>query len=106
MTEPEYELPLDGEGDTAIYILARSSGEGNDRRAVQGDFRLTKTETRDILACQKKYRHFMLVLNTGSVVDLSPVMEVENILLLSQLGASRGMLLQMCFLAGHILPVG
>ena len=90
MTEPEYELPLDGEGDTAIYILARSSGEGNDRRAVQGDFRLTKTETRDILACQKKYRHFMLVLNTGSVVDLSPVMEVENILLLSQLGAVTG----------------
>ena len=90
MAEPEYELPLDGEGDTAIYILARSSGEGSDRRAVQGDFRLTNTEIRDILTCQKKYKHFMLVLNTGGVVDLSPVMEVENILLLSQLGAATG----------------
>ena len=28
----------------------------------------------------------MLVLNVGGVVDLSPVMEVSNILLLSQLG--------------------
>lgn len=28
--EPEYELPLDSEGDTAVYVLARNSGEGTD----------------------------------------------------------------------------
>ena len=32
MTEPEYQLPLDAQGDTAIYVLARNSGEGNDRK--------------------------------------------------------------------------
>lgn len=90
MEEPEYEFPLDGEGDTAIYVLSRNSGEGSDRKAVQGDLCLTETEVRDILACQGKYRRFLLVLNTGGVVDLLPVMEVENILLLSQLGAVTG----------------
>ena len=29
MPEPEYELPLEGSGDTAVYVLARISGEGN-----------------------------------------------------------------------------
>ena len=37
MAEPEYELPLDGEGDTAVYVLSRISGEGNDRNPVEGD---------------------------------------------------------------------
>ena len=90
MLEPDYLLPVDGAGDTAIYILSRNSGEGNDRIAGAGDYGLTETEVRDILACQRKYAHFMLVLNVGGPIDLSPVMEVENILLLSQLGVVTG----------------
>ncbi len=31
MPEPEYDLPLNVKGETAIYVLARISGEGNDR---------------------------------------------------------------------------
>ena len=31
MPEPEYQLPLDGEGDVAIYVVSRISGEGNGR---------------------------------------------------------------------------
>ena len=45
---------------------------------------------RDILALDKKFTRFMLVLNVGGVVDLSPVMDVRNILLLSQLGVETG----------------
>ena len=93
MPEPEYELPLDGDADTAVYVLARISGEGNDRTDAEGDIRLTQTEIRDILALKEKYPKFMLVLNTGGVVDLSPVLEVENILYLSQLGADTGLAL-------------
>ena len=89
-TEPNYELPLDGEGDLCVYVLARNSGEGNDRTPEAGDIKLTESEKRDIRACHKKYKKFMLVLNVGGVVDLSDVMEVENILLLSQLGVSTG----------------
>ena len=90
MPEPEYDLPMDGEGDLAVYVLGRISGEGSDRNPAPGDFELTKSEIRDILAARKKYQKFLLVLNVGGVVDPSPVMEVENILLLSQTGMTIG----------------
>lgn len=90
MPEPSYTLPLDGEGDTAVYVVSRVSGEGNDRKAQEGDLLLSATEIRDILACHKKYKRFLLALNVGGVIDLSPVLEVQNILLLSQLGAVTG----------------
>ena len=32
MPEPEYDLPLDAEGEAAVYVLARISGEGSDRK--------------------------------------------------------------------------
>lgn len=90
MPEPDYALPLDGVGDTALYVLARSSGEGNDRSPEAGNIKLSETEVRDILEANKKYEHFMLVLNVGGMVDLSPVADVDNILILSQLGAVTG----------------
>ncbi len=90
MPEPEYELPLSGEGEAAVYVVGRISGEGSDRKPAPGDFQLTETEVRDILACREKYEKFLLVLNVGGVVDLAPVMEVENILLLSQTGMTIG----------------
>ena len=93
MPEPEYDLSLDAEGDAAVYVLARISGEGSDRKPVPGDILLTETEKRDILALNRKYRKFLLVLNVGGVIDLSPVMEVRNILLLSQLGGETGNIL-------------
>ncbi len=93
MPEPEYELPLDGEGEAAIYVLARISGEGSDRKPVAGDILLTETEKRDILTLEEKYEKFLLVLNVGGPVDLTPVMRVRNILLLSQLGGETGNIL-------------
>ena len=48
------------------------------------------TEQRDILALNEKYDKFILVLNVGGMVDLSPVSAVKNILLLSQLGTPTG----------------
>ena len=90
MPEPEYDLPTDGEGDAAVYVLSRISGEGNDRTYERGDILLTDTEQRDIAELHRKYAKFMLVLNVGGPVDLTPVSQVDNILLLSQLGADTG----------------
>ena len=90
MAEPEYDLPLDGAGDAAVYVLSRNSGEGSDRDPVPGDILLTASEIRDILALNDKFSRFMLVLNVGGPVDLSPVLAVGNILLLSQLGVETG----------------
>ena len=89
--EPRYELPLDGEGEVCLYVLARNSGEGSDRKAELGDLCLTEDETRDILLCVDQYKKFLLVLNVGGPVDLTPVRDkVENVLLLSQLGSVTG----------------
>lgn len=90
MPEPEYDLPLEAEGDTAIYVLARISGEGSDRQEASGDILLSESEKRMILELNRKYRRFMLVLNVGGPVDPSPVLEVENMLILSQLGVQTG----------------
>ena len=91
MPEPEYEFPIDGEGEVAIYVLSRISGEGSDRQNVKGDFMMSDTEIRDIRAISQKYSKFMLVLNVGGVVDISPVIdEVSNVLLLSQTGMTVG----------------
>ena len=90
MPEPEYDIPLEGDGDAAVYVLSRICGEGNDRAAEKGDILLTDTEISTILALYRKFDKFMLVLNVGGPVDLTPVLDVENILLLSQLGALTG----------------
>ncbi len=90
MKQPEYIIPIDYSADAAIYVVSRISGEGNDRLAEKGDFMLTDSEVRDILALDKNYDRFMLVINAGGPVDLSPVMEVGNILVLSQLGVETG----------------
>ena len=94
MPEPEYMIPLDIPAGTdphaAVYVLSRTSGEGSDRAPEAGDLRLTDTEIRDILALNERFERFLLVLNVGGVVDLSPLDDVANILLLSQLGATVG----------------
>ena len=89
--EPQYNIPLNGEGNVCLYVLSRNSGEGTDRPGNKGDLLLTDDEIRDILFCANNYEAFMLVLNVGGPVDLSPVADkVENILLLSQLGSVTG----------------
>ena len=94
MPEPEYTIPLDIPAGTdphaAVYVLSRTSGEGSDRTPEAGDLRLTDTEIRDILNLNGRFERFLLVLNVGGVVDLSPLDDVANILLLSQLGATVG----------------
>ena len=91
--EVEYNLEIKEEeqkADIAIYVLGRNSGEGMDRRPIKGEVLLTDTEIKDILYLNEKFKKFILVLNVYGVVDISPVKEVSNILLLSQLGVVTG----------------
>ncbi|MCR5415317.1 MAG: glycoside hydrolase family 3 C-terminal domain-containing protein [Pseudobutyrivibrio sp.] len=105
MKEPEYKLGLDFDADTAVYVIARNSGEGADREIVAGDINLTETEIRDITYLNKNYKNFVLVLNVGGVLDLTPVDEVENILYLGQLGQETGNVLA-DLLLGKAYPSG
>ena len=105
MKQPEYHIPMDFSCDAAIYVVSRISGEGNDRLAEKGDFMLTDSEVRDILALDSHYERFMLVINAGGPVDLTPVMGVRNILVLSQLGVETGAALA-DILLGKACPSG
>ncbi|MGI5989598.1 MAG: glycoside hydrolase family 3 N-terminal domain-containing protein [Lachnospiraceae bacterium] len=108
MPEPEYDIPLVRPSETcitAVYVLSRTSGEGSDRKKVNGDVLLTKTEVRDILELNRMYPRFILVLNVGGPVDLAELTGVKNILLLSQLGAQTGTVLA-DLLLGNAYPSG
>ena len=104
--EIEYDIDVkEYDGDICLYVLSRVSGESTDRKLEKGDVYLTDTEIRDILYLNQKFDKFMLVLNTSGVVDLSPVLEVKNVYLLSQLGVVTSSIL-VNVLFGRINPSG
>lgn len=57
--------------DTAVYVLARNSGEGADRTSRAGDYSLGAVEAADIKAIGHAYKRVIIVLNTGGIVDTS-----------------------------------
>ena len=99
MPEQEYRSNLNFDSDVAIYVVSRMSGEASDREFKKGDILLTDSEVRDIKELNKRYKKFMLVINAGGVVDLSRVLEVRNILILSELGTETGRVLADILLA-------
>lgn len=105
-SEGEYEFPIfSNDHEVAIYILSRKCGEGADRVLDKGDIYLSDSEVRDILMLNRTYKKFLLVLNAGGIVDLTPIMEVKNILLISQLGSMTGDILANIVL-GNYNPSG
>ena len=105
MPEAEYNIKIDVRCETAIYVLSRTSGEAADRKLVKGDVYLTDTEIKDILYLNDHYRKFILVLNTCGVVDLSKLVDIDNILLISGLGVETGKALADVIL-GKLVPSG
>lgn len=57
--------------DTAIYVLARQAGEGNDREDKQGDYRLDDVEKENLNMVSGSYRNLVIVINAGGVLDVS-----------------------------------
>lgn len=59
------------EVDTAVYVLARQAGEGNDREDVKGDYRLDDVETENLYMAASRYQNLIVVVNAGGVIDVS-----------------------------------
>ncbi len=57
--------------DTALYVLARQAGEGNDRVDEQGDYRLDDVERENLEFVSRHYKHLVVIVNCGGVIDLS-----------------------------------
>ncbi len=98
------------ESDTeaAVYVLARSSGEGRDRRNVPGDYELTADEKEIIRKLADAYQKLIIVLNTGGVADTQFFRETRGIgavVLMSQPGNMGGHALA-DVLTGKVSPSG
>ena len=80
--------------DTAIYVIARNSGEGADRKEAEGDYLLSASELAALATLGQAYKKCIVVLNVGGVVDAAPLKEIPGIsavLLAGQSGNIAGM---------------
>lgn len=94
--------------DTAIYVIARNSGEGKDRRPVPGEYELFDEEKAAIEALLAGYAHVIVILNVGGVIDtkfLRAAKGIDAILLMSQAGNIGGIALA-DVLTGKVNPGG
>ncbi len=57
--------------DTAIYVLARQAGEGNDRKDIPGDYGLDVVEIENLRTVSRGFKNFIVVINCGGVIDVS-----------------------------------
>lgn len=98
---------LSTETDTAIYVLARQAGEGDDRRLEKGEYYFSDVEVESLKLLSEHYAKLILVLNCGSVVDLSILDEVriDALLFFAQGGMEGGNALA-DILTGRQTPCG
>ena len=104
---PVREDELTDETDTAIYVLSRQAGEGKDRHVEEGDYLLSSVEKESLKLLSAHYRKLILVLNCGSVVDLSILDEarIDAVLFYGQGGMEGGNALA-DILTGAVCPSG
>lgn len=96
------------EGDLAIYVLARNSGEGSDRDDAPGDYELTQDEIDLLTALGQNYRRVVLLLNLGGVINAAALKAIPGIsasLLISQSGNMGGHIVADVLL-GKSIPSG
>ncbi len=94
--------------ETAVYVIARNSGEGGDRRDVKGDYRLSDDEEEAVRFLAKNYRKLVVLLNVGGPIDVTLLEKtpgVHAVVLLGQLGSVTG-LAAADLLKGKAVPGG
>lgn len=68
------------DADTAIYVISRIAGEGNDRYNQPGDYFLTEEENQILNDICALYKNVIVTVNTGGIIDLSFLDKYPNIL--------------------------
>ena len=100
---------MEGTGrDLAVYVIARTSGEGADRKLAPGDYELSEREIENLKALTSYYEHTIVILNVGGVIDtkfLRSQKGIDAILLMSQPGCTGGYALA-DVLTGKVTPSG
>ena len=104
-------IPEDMNGtqkDLALYVIARTSGEGADRKLSGGDYELSEREMENLKVLTANYDHTVVILNVGGVIDTKFLREqkgIDAILLMSQPGCAGG-LSAADVLTGKVTPGG
>ena len=93
--------------DTAIYVIARQAGESGDKKLDNGDFNLFPEEIAHLRFLSEHYKNTVLVINSGSSMDITPVedMHLSAILFFCQQGEEGGNALG-AILSGKVTPSG
>ena len=65
--------------DTAVYVLMRQAGEGNDRKLEKGDYYITDMERENLRTVATAYTHTVLVINVGGHIDMAFLDEIRGI---------------------------
>ena len=94
--------------DTCIWVIARQAGEGADRRLEEHEYTLSDRERENLVRCAGWYKNLILVINVGSVFDLSILDEIPGIravLYFAQQGMMGGRALAE-ILSGKVTPSG
>ncbi len=94
--------------EAAFYVIARTAGEGADRKAAPGDYYLTPEEEESLRQVCAIYDKVVLVLNVGGVVDLSVLdrePSIKAVVLMHQAGMESGSALA-DVVSGDVTPSG
>ncbi len=108
ITDAQIEEAKQGGTTTAVYVIARNSGEGNDRTNSEGDYQLWSNEEENLKKVAANFDNVIVVLNVGGIIDTKFFHEIEgldSLLLMSQAGM-RGGDAVVKVLNGEVTPSG
>lgn len=94
--------------DTAIYVLARNSGEGSDRFDEPGDYQLLQGEVENLKKLAGCYKKVIVLLNVGGIINAATIKEIPGIsalMLISQSGSMGGHIVA-DVIQGKVVPSG
>ncbi len=76
---PAGEKIIKTDAETAVFVLSRIAGEGADRYNRAGDYQLTEQEHQQLADICSLYKHVVVIINAGGLVELSFMDEFSNI---------------------------
>ena len=93
--------------DTAVYVIARNAGEGDDRKAIQGDYYLTDTERANLEKIADKFENVIVVLNS-QIIETDWTRDIDNIDAILYIGYGGQRTGEACVkvLTGEVTPSG
>ncbi len=94
--------------DTAIFVIARNSGEGSDRLCKKGDYLLSDSEKAALATVAGSYPTCIVLLNVGGIIDTTWLKEnadIKALLLVGQAGNMGGHIIA-DVLSGKTVPSG